>query len=225
MTATYEIHPLAELFPPLDAAGINQLAEDIKERGLQEPVTLYENKIIDGRNRQKACLVAGVELRTRTYEGDDPIGFVLSANFHRRMLNENQRAMVGAALAKLKLGDNQHTQYTKGISAEKAAKLLNVGTASIERAKRVLASGDAKLIAEVQAGNKSVTAAADEAAKGTRTKKNRSDKIDGLAKSLIKELKAWKGEDVESAITATANLIDQLKAADLIEDKKGRKAA
>jgi len=39
MTATYEIHPLAELFPPLDAAGINQLAEDIKERGLQEPVT------------------------------------------------------------------------------------------------------------------------------------------------------------------------------------------
>jgi hypothetical protein len=55
--------------------------------------------------------------------------------------------------------------------------------------------------------------------------KPRSDKIDGLVDSLVDELKAWKEENAESAITATANLVDRLKAADLIEEKKRKKAA
>jgi hypothetical protein len=238
MTKTYEIHPLAELFPALEGHALHSFAEDIRERGQQDPAWLYEGKILDGRNRYKVCQVIGCELKTRNYDGDDPIGFVLSANLHRRHLNENQRAMVGAEIAKLTPGANQ---YTKGISAEKAAKLLNVGTASIERARKVLSSGDPKLVAQVKGGDKSVTAAANEAAKAQmgaspsnqtaarppkeKKPKPRSDKIDGLVDSLVDELKAWKEENAESAITATANLVDRLKAADLIEEKKRKKAA
>ena len=42
--------------------------------------------------------------------------------------------MVAAKLASRKLGDNQHS---KGPSIEEASRLLNVGHASVERAKMV----------------------------------------------------------------------------------------
>jgi hypothetical protein len=41
----------------------------------------------------------------------------------------------------------------------------------------------------------------------------------------MENLKKWKDLDEENALTATSNLLDQLKAADLIEERKRRKAA
>ena len=34
----------------------NKLVEDIRENGQREPVWLYDRKVIDGRNRLRACL-------------------------------------------------------------------------------------------------------------------------------------------------------------------------
>jgi len=112
----------------------------------------------------------------KEYTGDDPIGFVLSANLHRRHLNESQRAMVGAKLTKLALGANQHTKG-QGPSIEEAAKLLNVGHASIERAKKVLGSGNQQIVNEVQEGKTSVSAAADGSG-DSKTKKKRKPRTE-----------------------------------------------
>jgi hypothetical protein len=160
MTTKYEIHPLAQIFPEIEGPAFDALVKDIEARGQQEPALLYDgDKILDGKNRYRACEQLGIELKTRRYGGDDPIGFVLSANLHRRHLDTSQRAMVAASLAKLEIGTNRHSKKD-GPSIEVAAQLLNVGRASVERAKIVLNSGDADLIKSVQAGETAVSDAA-----------------------------------------------------------------
>ncbi|MFF2567296.1 ParB/RepB/Spo0J family partition protein [Streptomyces sp. NPDC058084] len=85
------------LFPELDEDDLHALAEDIKENGLLHPVVLDRSgRIIDGRNRLKACEIAEIEPSYTTYEGDDPDGYALSANIHRRNLTKGQLAMITA---------------------------------------------------------------------------------------------------------------------------------
>jgi ParB-like chromosome segregation protein Spo0J len=240
MTKLLEPHPFANVFPILDGEAFDALVKDVEARGQQEPIWVYEDKILDGRNRYRACQIAGREPKVQDYVGDDPIGFVLSANLHRRHLNESQRAMVAGKLADLEKGANQ---YVKGMSASKAAALLNVSTASIERAKVILKSGDPDLIKDVTAGKVSVAAAAQTAKKKNgksktqscepeteedklaKEKQKLSDKIDGLVDKLVGALKELKVLDADNAIAATGDLLNQLKAADLIEEPKRRKAA
>ena len=53
-------------------------------------------EILDGGNRYRACLEAGVEPQFVEYDGNDPAHFVLSSNFFRRHLTSGQQATVVA---------------------------------------------------------------------------------------------------------------------------------
>ena len=95
---------------------LKALAEDIKAKGLTEPITLYEGKVLDGRNRYRACDLAEVELRQdhfTQYEGDDALGFVVSKNLRRRHLNESQRAAIAAEIANMPEGLSQRSTFCK----------------------------------------------------------------------------------------------------------------
>jgi len=74
------------------------LIDDIKKNGLREPIITYEGKILDGRNRYRACVEAGVKPMFREYDpakdGDSPVSFVISLNLQRRHLSSSQRAMI-----------------------------------------------------------------------------------------------------------------------------------
>jgi ParB-like chromosome segregation protein Spo0J len=154
---TYPFHPLAEIFPLMEGEPFNELVADIRAHGLREPIMLYEGKVLDGCNRQRACLEAGREPLFRDYLGDDPLGYVISKNLKRRHLDESQRAMVAAKLATLKLGSNQHSE---GPSIEGASRLLNVGHASVERARAVQRDGAPELVQAVERGRVAVSTAA-----------------------------------------------------------------
>jgi hypothetical protein len=52
------------------------------------------HQLIDGRNRLKACKLAGVEPRFQKLDGTDPVAFIYSANINRRDLTKSQRAML-----------------------------------------------------------------------------------------------------------------------------------
>ncbi len=94
----YAHHPLAEMFPLLKDAEFDDLVEDIRKHGLRDPISLFEQKIIDGRNRERACIKAGVEPRYHSIEFDNhdaAAAYVISKNIRRRHLTpEQKRALI-----------------------------------------------------------------------------------------------------------------------------------
>jgi hypothetical protein len=94
------VHPVAALFPMLADDELEELAADIKANGLRFPIVRdKEGKtLIDGRNRLKACEIAGVKPAFRNLDGEDPVDFIISANLARRNLNKGQQAIVLARI-------------------------------------------------------------------------------------------------------------------------------
>src|SRR5262249_26511942 len=101
-------HPLAR-GRMLKDRELLDLVEDIRANGQQEDIVLYEGKILDGRNRDLACRMAGIEPRYREFEGKDPVAFVISANVHRRHLTpeERQAALIELRVANPEKSDRQ----------------------------------------------------------------------------------------------------------------------
>ena len=89
-----ESHKFADIFPMTEGEEFENLKRDIKEQGLQQTIILFEGKILDGRNRFKACKEIGTEPRFEEYKGDKPLEFVISGNLHRRHLTKSQRAVL-----------------------------------------------------------------------------------------------------------------------------------
>jgi hypothetical protein len=104
-----------------------------------------DGHLLDGRNRWRACAQAGKKPLTRE-EASEPWAFVISTNVHRRHLNESQRAMIAAKIAKRTPGQHGPVKGTVSPdtvpdplppSRDRAAELFNVSTASIARAREV----------------------------------------------------------------------------------------
>ena len=131
-----EFHEVANIFPLLTGNEFESLRDDIKTNGLLEPIVIHEGKILDGRNRYTACLGADVVPDYEDYDGDDPLGFVLSKNLHRRHLNESQRGRVASKIADMPEGrpDNNSTNL---YSLQDAANLLNVGRTTVANIKKI----------------------------------------------------------------------------------------
>jgi hypothetical protein len=82
----------------------------------------------------------------------------VSRNIQRRhLMKESQRALIGARIANLQLGANQHSE---GVSIDTASDWLNISRESILRARKALASGIPELVQAVDAGELAVSAAA-----------------------------------------------------------------
>jgi ParB-like chromosome segregation protein Spo0J len=95
-----KFHPLADMFPLIEGAEFAELVTDIKASGLVEPIVVLDGMILDGRNRYRACIEAGVEPTYRPFTRDDPAAHVTSANIHRRHLNAEQKRDLITALLK-----------------------------------------------------------------------------------------------------------------------------
>jgi len=160
----YEVHPAAEIFPMLDDTAHAELREDIRDNGLRQPITLFAGKILDGRNRAKACAELKIEPRFEYYDGPDPLGYVISLNLRRRHLNESQRGMVRARVEGLRPqgGDRRSEGFKSPNGALKTAvEQLNASDRTTDRARKVLNEGTRELIAACDGGDIAVSLAAD----------------------------------------------------------------
>lgn len=217
----YEVHPAATLFPMMDAESFERLKADIKENGQEKPITFFDGKLLDGRNRMMACQDLGIEPLSEEIEdaGDgsfDPFKWVLSMNLHRRHLTESQRAMVAAKLAKLKRGEIGNGRKVEGQicppTVEQAASMLNVSSGSVKSAKQVLEHGSKEIIEAVEQGQLPVSftakVVAEEPDKRTQTQLLKSGGKAAL-KEHITEPSPYvddKDEKAESAVGAFKKL-------------------
>lgn len=92
-----EFHPIANIYPMMTGDDYRALVDDIRENGQREPIYLYEDMILDGRNRYAACLEIGIEPKYKEYTGNEPTKFVISYNEKRRHLTPSQRAACALA--------------------------------------------------------------------------------------------------------------------------------
>lgn len=161
-------HDYANRFPMLDAAAQDALRADVQEYGVREPVILFGGRILDGRNRYMAARDLGQDFPVADFEGAEAeaLSYVLSTNLHRRHLTESQRAAVAAKLANMKPGNPDFSNSANlpdsapALSQAQAADMLNVSERSVRTAKAVIEQGAPELVAAVEKGEVSVSAAA-----------------------------------------------------------------
>ena len=140
----------------LTGEAFREFVEDIRVNGQREPVVLdSDGRLIDGRNRARACQVLGIDVRETRYTGDDAEAWIISHNVHRRHLTESQRAMVAAKLANLrqwgravsKLANwrSLASEPVSKVATADAAKALNVSSRSVDRARQIRDHGTPEL--------------------------------------------------------------------------------
>jgi hypothetical protein len=135
-------HPLSAAFPPMTDVDFDALAQDIKENGLREPVTVLDNMVLDGWHRYRACKRVGAVFRCVPFDGPDPVAFVRSKNWHRRHLTASQKAAAEVAIRDWKpRGSAKSAPGADLRSAEEMAREAGVSTRTIEHAKAAHEAG------------------------------------------------------------------------------------
>jgi hypothetical protein len=84
---------------------------DLKKHGLQNPVVLFEGKILDGRNRALVAHKLGWKIKTVKFEDlkteKSALEYVLSANLHRRHLSDHERVQIAADFAEVLIREKE----------------------------------------------------------------------------------------------------------------------
>lgn len=185
-------HEYADIFPMLPLEELDTLAADIAANGLLEPITIYEGKVLDGRNRYVACLNVAVDPRLTQYTGDDPLGFVVSKNLHRRHMNEAQRSVIAAKLANMPVGRNwansANLQNNQTVTQAEAATMLNVSPRSVASVKAIERDAPDLLLA-MESGELSVNAAMREVKERKREAQRESNRE--LVESTAPDVSVW----------------------------------
>ncbi len=91
-------HPAASMFPLMsksEAKEFEGLVSNLHIAGLLNPVTLFEGKVLDGRNRLLACVEAKITPRFVDWDGTggSPAEWVVAQNNSRRNLTLSQKAV------------------------------------------------------------------------------------------------------------------------------------
>jgi hypothetical protein len=153
----------------LDSGAFESLKSDIAQHGQQVPIVVWQGKVLDGRNRMRACGELGIApkiLELNALPGNSPTFYVISANLHRRQLKPSQLAMIGARAraqfdAEAKLRQSRKLgSASLGDARDLAGQAVGVSGKTIDYACKVLLAGSPELIAACEAGTLAVSTAA-----------------------------------------------------------------
>lgn len=179
---TREYHPAANIFPLMAGDDYELLKRDIATNGLQEAIWLTpDGRILDGRNRHRACIDLDLTPQFRTYTGDVPMAFVVSLNLARRHLTSSQLAALSTdvlpmleaearermSAAAANKGKEIFPYPENGQARDAAAELFNTNPRYVSDAKRIKADAP-DVFEQVKAGEMTIPQAKRELVKRER---------------------------------------------------------
>jgi hypothetical protein len=190
-------HPIADCWPVLQGDRLEAFANNIAAYGLKTPIVLYEDKVLDGRNRLYACDVKNVQPRTEVFTGT----FEEAARFARGMNNdarrhstEPERAIAAAKLTKLLHEEARRRQVehlpAEGKSSQLAAEITGASPRQVERVMHVLEHGTPELVRAMTDQTITISDAATLATQSERVQDRAVTKVrEGKAKTLSSALR------------------------------------
>lgn len=158
-----EQHELSKAFPPMTEEEFQDLKDSIEIVGLLDPITIHEEKVIDGWHRYNACLAVSMPHAEVDLPDDvDPVDFVRAKNGNsRRHMTPSQLALSEVSLNAWAFRGNPKSLLGKDFkSAKEMAEKVGVSVSTIERAKEVISKGSDEVINAVKTGKVSVKKAA-----------------------------------------------------------------
>jgi ParB-like chromosome segregation protein Spo0J len=166
-----ESHPIADLFPMMTDAEFEGLRESIAANGQREPVILHEGRIVDGRNRYRACRHLGIPVKVRDWDRRGSLtAFIADQNWARRHLSDTQRAMLAVQLkqafeeearANMSRGGQGLADLPSLQARDRAAAAVGVSSRLVGDAIKVTNRAAPELVAAVRRDEVAVSAAAD----------------------------------------------------------------
>ena len=199
-----EVHPAASVFPMLTDEELDDLAADIKDNGLQQPIVMSDGVLIDGRNRLIACERAGVEPTFTELNGDDPVAYIGSANLARRDLTPGQKALLIAQMAKfgqLKHGKKGEVASEYGVNRHRLTEAADIWEYAPELATQLIADPKSNPFYTAAAEARRRKEIADEGVdKATRIEALKAEAPDLWERLDIGELKSL--EEAEALLSA-----------------------
>lgn len=209
-----EAHKFAEIFPFRAGDSLTALADSIAKTGQLEPIVLFEGKILEGRRRQAACIMRGIEPKFRQFgdrdtDGTDALEFSYAVNYHRRDdMTQAEKAIAAQKYATFKFGDNQFSGRHKGGSENsrpaqtqaEAAEKFHTSVDKIKWAKKVMEKGSPALQEAMRLGEVSISDAAAIADEPPEIQEKALDaKREGKARTAKGAVAAAHGPAVEDA--------------------------
>ncbi len=168
-----DFHEAANIFPMMAGDDFEQLVADVREHGQRELIKVLDGKVLDGRNRYRACIMADIKPKFETVSISDPVAYVVSLNIHRRHLTPSQLSMCAGrardiyeAEAKERMVAGKEADPVAnlpqgtGKARDAAGKAFGVSGRSVDHAKRVIDHGIPELAQAVDEGRMAVSTAA-----------------------------------------------------------------
>jgi hypothetical protein len=162
-------HPLSAAWPAMSEAEFISLKDSIENIGVQMPIVIFEDQVIDGWNRYRAATDLGMDCPTVPFNEEiDPVDFVKAMNDARRHITGSQRAIAIVAIHAWKPVGKPKANVEPGstLSQEAMAAEAGVSKKTIQQAQAAQKAG---LADKVKSGEMSVKQAA-QAANGKSAK-------------------------------------------------------
>lgn len=166
-------HPSAGIVPEMRGDEWEAFAEDVRVRGVVEPIVVCKNVVLDGRHRlrrQKELHVETIPARQVEMSESEQLDYLVKAALFRRHLTTEQRALLAARLkphyeaaaeSRMKSGKaNPGANLPEGRARDQAGKAVGVSGKTVEAAEKVLEKASPEIVEMVQRSELSVSAAA-----------------------------------------------------------------